>query len=122
MVSANMSAMLMICTLGQSFIIRYAVGEYQFGHFRFGNTRRGGVRHHGVAGNGSYRESALAHHQVGGFGYGTGGIYHIVDENYVLVFDIANDGHALHFVGFGSRFVAQYQRYTEVFGVGIGPF
>ena len=96
------------------------VGENQLGHRRVLYTFSGRVAHHGMRGDGPYREGTFAHHQVGSFGDGSGGVDHIVHENYILALYIANHGHALDHIGFGALLVTKNQGHTQVLGIGAG--
>ena len=59
-------------------------------------------------------------HDVGSLGDGACGINHVVDDDDVLVFHIADDLHALHHVGPCAGLVAEHERAAQVFGVGVG--
>ena len=100
-------------------VIGDGVGEDDLGQRTVENALGGGVAHDGVAAEGAHALGAVLHHEVGGFGDCAGCVDHVVDEDYVLVLDVADDGHLLDNVGFGALFVAENKRYVEIFGVGV---
>ena len=69
---------------------------------------------------GAYALCSEREEQVGGFGDGACGVHYVVDEDYVLALDVADNGHFLHDVGFGALFVAEHQGHVEVFCVAVG--
>lgn len=96
------------------------VGEDHLGKSAVVDALGSGVAHDGVRSEGTHRFCSLGEHQVGGLGDGAGGVDHVVDEDYVLVFDVADYCHCSYHVGFSALLVAEHQGHVEVLGVAVG--
>ena len=69
----------------------------------------GRTAHDAVAGAGTNRLGTRLLHQVGGLGDGSCRVDHVVDNDHVLAFDVADDLHRSHHVGTGTGLVAEHQ-------------
>ena len=78
------------------------------------------ARKYRVGDDGADRERTVVHHQVGGLGKCAGGVDDVVNDDYVLALDVANDGHLGNFVGLLAVFVADDHRHAEEVAVLVG--
>ena len=67
-----------------------------------------------------YRAGTLLHHHVGSKGERTCSIYHIVQDDHVLVLDIPDDLDILHHIGLFPELIADGHLGIQETGIGIG--
>ncbi len=71
---------------------------------------------------GTYATGTLFHHHVSRLGEGAGSVDHVVEDDDVFVFHIADDGHLADHVGFLTLFIADHHLGVEKAGISIGSF
>ena len=108
------------CNLLAPLGVRDRVRENHFAKAAIANALSGRVAHDGVRCQSSYGASAVFLHQVGCLADGAGSIYHIVDEDNVLVLYVADDGHAFYHVSLSALLVAKHKRSAEELSVAVG--
>ena len=59
-------------------------------------------------------------HDVGSLGDGSSCIDHVVDNHHILVFDVTDNLHGGYNVGASAGLVAENQRATQIFSIGVG--
>ena len=108
------------CGFGTVFVEGDGVGENHLYESAVLYALGSGVAHDGVRGECAHRFGSFLNHEVGGFGDCSCRVDHVVNQDYVFVFDVADNCHRGHYVGFGALFVAEHQGHVEVFRVGVG--
>ena len=108
------------CHLLAILVERNAVGENHLGESTVIDTLRSGVAHDSVRSECANRAGTILHHEVGSLADGSCSINHVVNEDYILILDVANDGHVLNYVGLGTLLVAEHEGSIEILGIRVG--
>ena len=79
----------------------------------------GRARQHGVGDGGADALRPTGHEHVGGHADRAGRVDHVVHDQHVAAFDVADGGHLAHDIGLGALLVRNDDRCAEVFGIGV---
>ena len=82
----------------------------------------GRPRKYGVRDGGPYAFGSARHQHVGCHADGTGCVDHVVDDQYVAAFDLADGRHFADDVRFGPLLMRDDDGRAEQFRIGVGPF
>ena len=82
----------------------------------------GRARKHRVGDGGADALRPAGHEHVGGHADRAGGVDHVIDDQHVAAFHVADGGHLAHDVGFRALLVRNDDRRPQQFGVVVGAF
>ena len=105
--------------LGALVVVGNGVGEDNFLQGAFLYAIAGWPAHHTMGGTGTYTLGTCSLHYISSHRNGASCINHIVNHNHVLVLHITYNLHAGNHVGACTGLVAQHERTSQVFCIGI---